>query len=119
MTRIWPLLLLSLLLLAAVACQTDEEEDPGGSPTPSVTGKGPRSPTVSATPADTTPAQPPGVTLSNETVQTIYLDLQGRFELAPEQVQIVSVEETEWGDGCLGLADPEFCITPRGGGRVT
>jgi len=112
------------LALAGGACQSDEEATPSTSPTPTVTGKGPRSPTptdgAESTPTPArTPNSDPILRLVDE---VLFRDLNLRITVAREQIEVVMVEEHEWPDRCLGLVPPESCllpIEPVSGYRIT
>lgn len=114
------------LALAGGACQSDEEATPSTSPTPAVTGKGPRSPTstevaeITPTPLKTPNADP----ILRLVDEVLYPDLTRRIAINREEldIEVVSAEEHQWRDRCLGLAPPESCplpVEPVSGYRIT
>jgi predicted small lipoprotein YifL len=66
--------------------------------------------------------------LPNDVETAIKDTVSGEENVAPEDLEVVDVEQREWSDACLGLAEPgEMCaqvITPgwkvtlRGGGET-
>lgn len=57
-----------------------------------------------STPPDAPAAAQPALQVRAETPnQAAMLALQQQFNLKPEQIKVVSVDEGEWPDSCLGL----------------
>jgi hypothetical protein len=60
-------------------------------------------PTATAAPEPTAVALPPG---AEQVVRLIKRDLAQRLDLAPDTIQVVSVEAVEWSDTSLGCPQP-------------
>lgn len=103
------------MLPAVASCQTAEDAPaPTDSPTPNVVGKGPRSvpPSLSPTPRLAT-GSPAALdllsTLSGKLKERVLNDINIRIGVTPEEIVNVRIEEKQWFDSCLDLAEHGTC----------
>jgi hypothetical protein len=89
---------------------------PEASSTPVLTIRRPMGTPIRLTvePLQSTPVaslQPLPTDYTNPAIEAAKVDLGVRLNIAPETIELVSIEEVEWPDGCLGVVQPDLmCI---------